>query len=146
MRCVTAVIASRYLKLSAVVAVLLPLAGCGTSPEEDLMKNWIGHIEETRGILSKVSDEASAQTALPELKKSIEAFDAIVASSKVDTRATVPENVMKKYGEKFERAGNAFRGERERIQNRHPEAWKIVEGTVIKVKGVKSPGDRVLGR
>ena len=129
---------------------LLALTGCGPTPQEELLKKWIAHIDESRNILARVSDEASAKTALTELNKAVENFEQTVNKHKQQAGSKIAkeedQRLARKYGEEFEKLGNRFRGESERIKNRHPEAWQILEPAVRKVKGVQSPAERVLGR
>jgi hypothetical protein len=128
----------------------LVLTGCGSTPQEELLKKWMAHLDESRNILARVSDEASAKTALAALNQSVEAFEQTVTKHKQDAGSKIAkeedQRLASKYGEEFEKLGNRFRGESERIKGRHPEAWQILEPAIRKVKGVKSPAERVLGR
>jgi hypothetical protein len=117
-----------------------------TTPYENLMRQWIAHIDEATAQLAGVDDEASAQDAAAKLEASNDDVMELMKHTREENGEITSEEdgrLWDKYGYQFEEAGRKFRNRRDALRGRRPELWKILEEAAGQTPGVKSPAEQM---
>ena len=116
-----------------------------TTPYENLIQQWITHIDETTALLAGVNDEASAQDAVAKLKASNDDFMELLKRTQEENgEITSGEDarLWERYGFSFEEAGRKFRNRRDSLRGHRPELWSVLEEAADETPGVKSPAEQ----